>query len=63
MKRRSGERSPSEWSPGTKSSEPPSWSSAGLPMRVIRRMFATTYALWVISSPTLLKGDPSGPIT
>ena len=42
MKRRSGERSPSEWTPGTKSSPAPSCSRATRPMRVMTRMFATT---------------------
>jgi hypothetical protein len=32
-------------------------------MRVITRMFATTYGLSVISMPTLLNGEPTGPIT
>ena len=32
-------------------------------MRVMMRMFATTYALSVTSMPTLAKGEPSGPIT
>jgi hypothetical protein len=32
-------------------------------MRVISRMLATTYGLSVISTPTLLNGEPSGPIT
>ena len=63
MKRRSGERSPSEWSPGTKSSEEPSWSRAARPMRVMSRMFATTYGLSVTSTPTRLNGEPSGPMT
>ncbi len=63
MKRRSGDRSPSEWRPGTKSADEPSSSRAAFPMRVITRMFATTYGLSVISTPTLLKGEPSGPIT
>jgi hypothetical protein len=32
-------------------------------MRVMMRMFATTYGLSVTSTPSLLKGDPSGPMT
>ena len=32
-------------------------------MRVMIRMLATTYGLSVTSMPTLLKGDPSGPMT
>jgi len=32
-------------------------------MRVMIRMLATTYGLSVTSDATLLKGDPSGPIT
>ena len=32
-------------------------------MRVMIRMLATTYGLSVTSTPTRLKGDPSGPIT
>ena len=62
MKRRSGLRSPSEWMPLTKSLESPRWSSATLPMRVMIRMFATTYALSVSSTPTRLAFEPSGPM-
>ena len=32
-------------------------------MRVMIRMLATTYGLSVTSTPTLLKGEPGGPIT
>ena len=32
-------------------------------MRVMMRMFATTYGLSVISTPTLLRREPSGPMT
>ena len=63
MNRRSGDRSPSEWSPGTKSSDEPSWSRATRPMRVMTRMLATTYGLSVTSTPTRLKGEPGGPMT
>ena len=63
MKRRSGLKSPSEWRPGTNSSPPPSWARAAAPMRVMIRMLATTYGLSVTSIPTLLKGEPRGPIT
>ncbi len=42
MNLRSGDRSPTEWSPGTNSSPPPSCSRAAAPMRVMIRMLATT---------------------
>ncbi len=32
-------------------------------MRVMMRMFATTYGLSVTSTPTRLNGDPGGPMT
>jgi len=62
MKRRSGLRSPRECRPFTKSSRAPSCFMAAAPMRVMMRMLATTYGLSVSSTPTLLKGEPIGPI-
>src|SRR5271169_3772458 len=59
--RRSGFKSPREWSPGTKSVELPRRSSATFPMRDIMRMLATTYALSVTSTPTRLCGEAAGP--
>ena len=38
-------------------------SRAAFPMRVMIRMFATTYGLSVISTPTFDSGEPSGPMT
>ena len=63
MKRRSGDRSPSEWSPFTNVPFGPSCSSAARPMRVMMRMLATTYGLSVISTPTFEIAEPSGPMT
>src|SRR5262245_32544434 len=63
MKRRSGERSPSECRPLTNVPSGPSCFSAAAPMRVMIRMLATTYGLSVISTPTLESGEPSGPMT
>jgi len=62
MKRRSGLRSPSECRHRVKSSEAPRCASAGCPTRVMIRMLSTTYLLSVISTPTLEKRDPGGPI-
>jgi len=60
---RVGTRSPSECSPGTNSLEDPSRSMATLPIRDMIRMLATTYVLSVTSTPTLLIGELTGPIT
>jgi len=62
MNRRSGLRSPSEWRQRVKSSESPRCSRATCPMRVMIRMFRTTYLLSVISTPTLEKREAGGPI-
>src|SRR6267154_1177996 len=63
MYRRVGSRSPSECRPGTNSLEDPSRSLATSPIRDMIRMLATTYGLSVTSTPTLLIGDMTGPIT
>ena len=63
MYRREGSRSPSECRPGTNSLEAPSRSLATLPIRDMIRMLATTYGLSVTSTPTLLIGELTGPIT
>src|ERR1039458_2946414 len=61
MKRRSGLRSPREWSPGTKSEELPRRARATFPMRDMIRILATTYALSVNSTPMRLCGDAEDP--
>jgi len=63
MYRRMGSRSPSECSPGTNSLDEPSRSIATLPIRDMIRMLATTYGLSVTSTPILLIGELTGPIT
>ena len=64
MKRRSGRQVAQRVEAGHELlARSPSWSSAAAPMRVMIRMLATTYGLSVTSMPTLLKGEPSGPIT
>src|SRR5712664_1493764 len=63
MYRRIGSRSPSECNPGTNSLDAPSRSIATLPIRDMIRMLATTYGLSVASTPTLLIGELTGPIT
>src|SRR6202007_3434164 len=52
-----------ECKPGTKSEEEPMRSRATLPMRDIMRMLATTYGLSVTSTPALLIGEFTGPMT
>ena len=51
MKRLSGSRSPTECRPLTKVPSRSMRFSAGVPMRVMMRMFSTTYGLSVISTP------------
>src|ERR1700694_4145445 len=58
-----GSRSPSECSPGTNSLDAPSPAIATLPNRDMIRMLATTYGLSVTSTPNLLIGELTGPIT
>ena len=63
MKRRSGFTSSVQWRPRLKSFESPSMVSACVPMRVMMRMLSATYTLSVSSMPTLLMGEPIGPMT
>ncbi|HTR60174.1 MAG TPA: hypothetical protein VMH37_00655 [Candidatus Binataceae bacterium] len=58
-----GFKSSVQWTPRQKSSRSPSISSACDPIRVMMRMFRTTYTLSVSSTPTFENGEPSGPIT
>jgi hypothetical protein len=62
MKRRSGERSPRECSPGTKSSSDRMCSSATAPTRVMMCMLAVAYALSETIMPTRLMDEPAGPM-
>jgi len=62
ISRRSGERSPSEWTPATKSSSLRMCCVATAPTRVMRCMLATTYALSVTIRPVRLMGEPAGPM-
>ena len=47
---------------GTNSPSSPSTSYTSRPMRVMIRMFTTTYGLSDSSTPTCAIGEPSGPI-
>ena len=51
---------PTEWTQGTKMPSLPSISSAGLPIRVMIRMFATTYGESVICTPICWNKDNHG---
>src|SRR3954451_15248095 len=53
---------PTECRQGTNSPSWPSTSRAPLPMRVMIRMFTTTYGESVSCTPMWLLSDPSGPI-
>src|ERR1044072_24470 len=53
---------PTECTHGTNSPSEPSASKAPLPMRVMIRMFATTHAESVISTPMWAIGEPIGPM-
>src|ERR1700756_3164935 len=53
---------PTEWTQGTNAPSAPSLSSTALPMRVMMRMFTTTYGESEISTPTLQMGESSGPM-
>jgi hypothetical protein len=62
ISRRSGDRSPTEWRPATKSSSLRMCWTATCPTRVIRCMLATTYSLSVTMMPTRLIAEPAGPM-
>src|SRR5262245_54766751 len=53
---------PTEWRQGMNDPFGPSLSSTAWPMRVMIRMFTTTYGESEISMPTLQIGDSSGPM-
>src|SRR5262245_17260643 len=53
---------PTECRQGTKRPSDPNCSRTALPMRVMMRMFATTYGLSEISTPICEIGPPIGPI-
>src|SRR5438045_888151 len=53
---------PTECAQGMKVPSVPSLSTTVLPMRVMMRMFTTTYGESEISIPTLQIGESSGPI-
>ena len=62
MKRRSGSSSPVECRPFTKVPSRSMRASAAAPMRVMMRMFATTYGESVISTPQRESGESIGPM-